>query len=805
MAPNSASILSAERTTENYETSKTIKADHTVKILGLLWRTESDSFGFNIQQVPTPNQRTTKREVLSYLARLFDPLGWLAPVIVRAKILLQDLWILKIDWDTPLPEEVLKKWNSYCLTLPGIADISVNRWLGSMSTSKCELHGFADSSKRAYAAAIYIRTFDRNGEGRVSLLIAKSKVAPVKTVSIPNLELCGAVLLVKLFKHIQQLDLFRDLPVTAWSDSRDVLAWIRKHPSHLKVFVANRVSYIQIELPKAVWKYIPSRNNPADLATRGLDSSTLKASSLWWNGPDWLQESAEHWPEQPINVKPVEECVKAFTVTYGEVIIVRVITELVKKVQVFLNTRELENTRIAVIRLAQRTAFLEELNCLKHSRPIAKSSVIYKLRPFLDDQGVIRVGGRLTHSALQYPAKHPPILPKSSNLSQLYIRYTHRVALHAGPTLTLGTLLQQVWVIGATGLVKRHVRACVRCFRARPYRSTQLMGNLPSARVTPSRPFAITGVDYAGPLRLRYAKGRGQRTYKGYIALFVCFATKAIHLEAVSDMTTQSFLAAFRRFTCRRGLCQKLVSDNGTNFQGADKELRNLFKKSSEFYQDIGKDLAEQGIFWEFIPPSSPHFGGLWEAGVKATKHHLIRVIGDHTLTYEELATVLTEVEVCLNSRPLCPLSGDVEDLQVLTPSHFLLGGPSRLIPEVSLQSVPENRLTRFQLMTRIQQHFWKRWSKEYLHHLQERSKWRDVNDNFAVGQLVVVQDDRYPPAKWPLGRILEVHPGEDGVVRVVTLKTASTVLKRPIVRLSPLPLSKESTDSRRADGTGSI
>ncbi|XP_066600040.1 uncharacterized protein [Prorops nasuta] len=670
---------------------------------------------------------------------------------------------------------------------------------------------------RAYAAAVYLRITNSSGESQVSLLIAKSKVAPVKTISIPNLELCGAVLLVKIFKYIQRLESLQNLHVTCWSDSRDSLAWIRKHPSHWKVFVANRVSYIQVELPSAVWKYVPSRDNPADLATRGLDPCSLRESAIWWHGPSWLQESAENWPEQLITVTPSDKCTKTFVVKQGndEDALLRRFSSLSKLIRVtavcirffnnckrlkfkferhtgFLTYHEIENARIAIIRLVQATAFKDELVCMKNGRGIAKRSALYKLHPFLDDNGIIRVGGRLIHSALPFPAKHPPILPKMSSLSQLYIRYAHRSALHARPTLTLGILLQKVWILGAIGLVKCHVRSCVRCFRIRPRAGTQLMGDLPSSRVTPTRPFSTTGLDYAGPFKLRFAKGRGQRSYKEYIALFICFATKAIHLEAVSDLTTQSFLAAFRRFSSRRGICLRIYSDNGTNFQGADKELRALFKSSSEFYQHIGKELAEQGIIWEFIPPNSPHFGGLWEAGVKATKHHLIRIIGEHSLTFEEFATILSEIEACLNSRPLCPLTGDVEDLQALTPSHFLIGGSSSLIPDIPLTDLPENRLNRFQLLTRIQQNFWKRWSREYLHHLQERTKWRGDNENYAVGQLVVIQDDRYPSAKWPLGRILETHPGKDGLVRVVTVKTATTILKRPIVKLSPLPIPKE-------------
>ena len=182
----------------------------------------------------------------------------------------------------------------------------------------------------------------------------------------------------------------------------------------------------------------------------------------------------------------------------------------------------------------------------------------------------------------------------------------------------------------------------------------------------------------------------------------------------------------------------------------------------------MGTVLANDSTSWSFIPPHSPHFGGLWEAGIKSTKYHLRRMIGDQTLTFEEISAVLIEIEACLNSRPLEPLSGDIDDLQALTPAHFLCGGTSLLVPEAEPPKAPIARLNRYQLL--------------------ERSKWRGITTNYAVGQLVVVQDERYPPSKWPLGRILEVHPGSDGCVRVVTVKTATTTLCRPIVKLSSLP-----------------
>ena len=235
--------------------------------------------------------------------------------------------------------------------------------------------------------------------------------------------------------------------------------------------------------------------------------------------------------------------------------------------------------------------------------------------------------------------------------------------------------------------------------------------------------------------------------------------------------------------------CQYLYSDNATNFQGADKELQEMFNRVSSFYKEIALLLANDRSNWTFLPPSAPHYGGLWETGVKSVKHHLKRVVGEHTLTFEELSTVLVEIEACLNSRPLGPLSSDIDDLRALTPSYFLNEGVSTLFLDAELSDLPENRLNRFQILQRLRNNFWKRWSSEYLLHLQQREKWRDPELNFGVGQLVLNKDDRYPSSKWPLGRTTEVHPGSDGLVRVVTVKTATTSLRHHVARLCPLRL----------------
>jgi Integrase core domain. len=273
------------------------------------------------------------------------------------------------------------------------------------------------------------------------------------------------------------------------------------------------------------------------------------------------------------------------------------------------------------------------------------------------------------------------------------------------------------------------------------------------------------------------------------VALFICLATRAIHLELVSDYTAQDFLAAFRRFVARRGLCACLYSDNGTNFHGAYAELKALFQRTTKEHEEIAALLANDGIDWKFNPPSAPHFGGIWEAGVKSMKHHLIRLLKDKTMTFEELSTALAQIEACLNSRPLSAISDDPDDFAALTPGHFLIGSVLTSVPEPSTLDLNCSHLTRWLLVRNVFDHFWQRWRQEYLHTLQQRTKWRSSSVPAQVNQLVVIKDDNLPPGKWNLGRIIKVHPGADGQVRVVTLRTQRGTLTRPVIKICMLPV----------------
>jgi len=266
---------------------------------------------------------------------------------------------------------------------------------------------------------------------------------------------------------------------------------------------------------------------------------------------------------------------------------------------------------------------------------------------------------------------------------------------------------------------------------------------------------------------------------EGYICLFVCFATKALHLELVGGLSSEAFLAALQRFIARRGRCSHIYSDCGTNFVGANREILEMIENAAQ----------SEKIIWHFNPPSAPHFGGLWEAGIRSVKSHITRVIGDQILTYEEFYTYLCLIESTLNLRPLTPISSDVDDINALTPSHFLTLEPVTCLPTPDFTQTPLNRLSRWQLIQRLHWDFWKRWHKEFLHTLQQRSKWLNSCGTPEIGTLVLIKNDNHPPCQWVLGRIKNLKLGSDGVARVAEVSTMTGSILRPLVKLCPLPL----------------
>ncbi|XP_053686658.1 uncharacterized protein LOC128736205 [Sabethes cyaneus] len=795
---------------------------NSVKALGIHWLPEEDVFTLKVNfRVDGPN---TKHQLLSDTARLFDPFGWFAPVIIRAKILYQHCWLYDLNWHDPLPPCIEDAWVEMKQNLWQLEQVKIPRWMANFH-GRIELHGFSDASEEAYAAVVYMRSIDEDGRIHVSLIAAKTKVAPVKQVTIPRLELNAAELLAKLMKQVAEpLERFQ-VQQYAWTDSTIVLQWLSNHPRKWNTYVGNRASTILDILPRRHWGHVSTHENPADCASRGINPSELIDHPLWWSGPHWLAADSSSWKR---NVPPEDfddgtlEVRKRFQ-TLNTMIklpgtsfeierqilerkstlhaacrqlayVNRFITNMKaqrskqSKLSGTITLTELHEARLQYARLAQHDVYAREMDSLKGGSEVFCKSKISDMYPFLDSDGTMRVGGRLQHSARPFRIMHPVILPKEHRVTRLLIEELHVQNCHAGPSLLTATINQYYYVKGCQDVVKQVIRNCVKCCRLKAKTAQQLMGSLPAARVTAYRPFAHVGVDYAGPILIRCSNTRGERSMKGYIVVFVCLSTKAVHLEAAGDLTTATFLGALKRMIARRGYCNEIWSDNGTNLVGADRQLRETYTALMSHGKDAERFLSSLGIQWRFISPSSPHQGGIWEAAVKSAKGLLRPIVGNEKLTFEELTTVLCQIEACLNSRPLCPMSSSPDNCEALTPGHFLVGQPLNLLPEPDVSRVQMNRLDHWEKVQRYTIEFWNRWRNEYLATLQSRGKWRTRQENIKPGQLVLVKSDNVPPSAWELARVSAVHPDQQGLVRIVTLRRGKTEYQRPVQKLCPLP-----------------
>lgn len=785
------------------------------KTLGIIWKPHGDTLNFKLK-LPLETSRISKRKVLSEVSQLFDPLGLLSPTIIKAKILLQSLWSSSLSWDEPLPAKLVQEWLKIRSDLFNCERIIVKRWIGiSENYRHCSLHVFSDASLKAYSAVVYCRIVAADGSISSHMVAAKTKVAPLKKVTLPRLELCGARLGALLVNQVAKDLEIKDIIIKAHTDSEIVLAWIKGDINRWKPFVANRVADIKEIIDYKHWHHVSTKDNPADCASRGIDFAELAEFDLWWYGPQFLRRA--DYIEVPgigIDDDQIPEKKKKVSVCFNVMeqeneVLLRYSTlkrllhftcicyrwlhkstlKRTYEANVF-GVDELERATLIWIRHVQRFYYENEIKLISKGKILPVSHAMSSLCPFIDESGFLRVGGRLQNADLSIETKHPYLLPRDDHFTRLIIRDAHIRSLHAGCQATLQYVRQKYWIIKAKSVVKDEISKCMVCFRYKNKTLNQQMGQLPSVRVRQARPFINVGIDFAGYFETRVSTRRNAAYNKCYVALFVCMVTKAIHLELVSSLSTKSFLMAFRRFVSRRGLPSEVFTDRGTNFVGAKNELPHLLKDANhQITSEIIRDLTDLKVKWNLNPAHSPHFGGLWESGVKSMKFHIKRVLKGSRIGYEEFETLLCQIEACLNSRPLCPLTNDIDDLRMLTPGHFLISGPLNMTPEPSNLEVPVNHLKQYQYGQRLMQSFWKLWSKEYLHRLQNRPKWTKQEVNIKVGQLVIVKEENVPPACWPLGRITNVFPGADGLIRVVDVRSKNNVTRKSIHKLCLLPI----------------
>lgn len=816
--------------------------ENTNAVLGVLWNPANDAFQYRVKNPPL-DQVPTKRTIVSDTARLFDPNGFLSPIIVRAKVLIQRLWLRKMEWDDVVADSneerndgIAKDWATFRNELPDVEKIRIPRWIRMQPNAAIQLHGFSDASQEAYGVAFYIRVETDDGTIASNLVFSKTRVAPLTKATVPKLELSAAHLLAKMLPPIMEAHSVNIGNCYLWTDSMIALQWLRKSPAKLEVFQANRVAEVQEITEGAKWSHVATKDNPSDLCSRGMAPGKLADSNLWWHGPKWLCSPMSEWPvSNPIinaaETKVIEAAVKkpkpivSVGIIHRDAPLTKIVTIDGKRVELGLHEtisdwrkllrvtayvmrflsnchqkkrsqrrsgpikrREIECSEDVWLQYSQSEHFGDTIADLRADRDIRKDSPLYRLTPFIDGHSILRLSGRLKRAGMPYDTTHPIILSVKCTIAHRIIHDAHRTTLHGGVQQMQIYIRQKYWIIGLRNALRSLTAHCYPCLRQKKQRAEQLMGQLPSNRVQPSRAFLHTSVDYMGPFLVkRYNARRVRIVDKAYGAVFVCMATRAVHLELVSALTTEAFLAAFARFTNRRGRVESIRSDNATNFEGAANEFDALI---AEQWADASNSSAirDQAISWHFNPPYAPHMGGIHEAAVKSAKHHLRRVVGSQQLTFEELATLLTHVEACLNSRPLTALTDEHSDALALTPAHFLIGEPlvSPLMRDQS--TIPSNRLSHFELLQKFAQEFWNRWSDEHVRAMLNRTKWCHSHESIKRDDIVLVLSEPRPQTKWPLARVVNLYPDSEGKVRAVDIIFEGRVYKRPINQLNVLP-----------------
>lgn len=777
-----------------------------VPLLGMQWDTQKDELFCDIESLKYVSDHITKRSLLSIAQRIFDVVGFTCPVTLIPKLLLQESWNQKLSWDEELPHEISCQFFKWMKTLEWLGHCCIPRWLNVSNDHPDEttIHVFCDASKSAYAACVFLRTRSKE-KVYIQLVSAKSRIAPLKKITIPRLELLAAVIGCRLYVQTKQA-LHLNGKVYFWTDSTTVLTWIRLKENWC-TFVGNRCKEICQSTDKNDWHHVPGDMNAADLPSRGCGAKTLY-ESRWWEGPAWLKEDEDKWPQT--NSETLDE--NAF-LEKKKCVISNLVAETQSKftesLQYFSKYSKIVRMIAWIIRFTRNASpnysstagelSLNEINegemklikCIQgECFQDRNETKINKLAVFIDDKGILRVKTRLILSNDDEYFKNPILLPSNHFIVSSLIMEKHTLHQHAG-VQTLNVLLRdQFWIIRGRKTVRNVLSKCIMCKRHKVKAANAPIPPLPLERITDCNAFHTTGIDLAGPLYL----SSGTKTW---IVLFTCAMYRAIHLELVQSLSTDAFIAALRRFIARRGRPSIIFTDNGTNFVC----MNNLFKGLD--WKLIKENFDVCQIVWKFNPPSAPWWGGWWERLVRMVKELLRRNLGSSSLNYEELVTLLCDCEYTINSRPLTYLSDDFDSLQPLTPSMFLQPIIKGSVSDLDkIDSSCLNKRIRY--LQRVRESLRSRFRKEYLSMLVQKTKCKTQQPTeIRVGDVVLIGDDKTKRINWPLALIIEVYKGKDGLTRVAKLKTAKGELIRPIQLLYPLELRTDEAVQYQRKTTG--
>ena len=710
--------------------------------LGIKWDVENDEFFFKIEV----NEVTlTRRGILSMVASIYDPLGFLAPFVLIGKKILQKICQSGIKWDDPLPVELNHCWEKWISDFCNISKIRIPRCLKPCfftDVKSIQIHHFSDASNTGYGQCSYLRIQDKNNQIHCNLLIGKSRVSPSKLTTIPRLELTAAVVSVKVSKTLKEELQLTNVEEIFWTDSKVVLGYINNEAKRFHMFVANRIQIIRENTQPSQWFYIETNRNPADHASRGLSASALHESN-WLTGPEFLQDLNFTYPsdekfklslEDPEIKKTtvlktkVEDCSDTILSRFAKfsdwLSLVRAVARLERRAK-----KNKDDNLTSVCERQRAVSFIVKL-VQKHEM---EKNCARDLDPFVDEDGILRVGGRLRNSSLSFSAKHPMILPRDSHISQLIASHYHQKVFHQGRGLTQNEIRANgFWIISCSKIVSKLIHHCVTCRKNRRPAQEQKMSDLPEDRVDANPPFVYCGMDCFGP----FITKQGRKEYKRYGLLFTCLCSRAIHIEMLDDLSTDTFINGLRCFISIRGKVRQIRSDQGSNFVGAKNEFEKSLKELDN--DKINNYLSEQDCDFVFNAPHASHVGGVWERQIRTVRSVLVGVINQSQgrLSDSSLRTLFYEAMAIVNSRPLAVSTlNDPTNLEPLTPNH-LITMKSSIPPPPPGQFVPQDlyinkRWRRVQYLT---EQFWNRWRREYLQDLNRRQCWLKPRRNVSEG-----------------------------------------------------------------------
>lgn len=825
---NSAMISDAFQDTPS-ETRKTLdfpQEPAAEKILGMWWETNTDNFTYSLryhkmdEDIWKGKRSPTKREVLRAVMSIYDPLGLLSHVLIFPKIILQNIWRTESSWDEAISPDLTDDWRKWLEILPRVERLKIPRWYGySSKVEAVDLHVFTDASKEAYAATVYIRFYDvDNNRIMVRLVAAKSRVAPLKYVSIPRLELMGAVIGARLAETVKTSLKIPIRKITFWTDSTCVLAWIQSDHRKYRPYVAARIGEILETTSSSDWRYVPTNKNVADEATR-MKVIHPTSECAWYNGPEFLYAEEFEWPQKKLTEIETEEMMLQYVVSvnihHAEVLVdkfsswsklcrvqayvLRFIDNLKSRVKGnlcsagHLSSDELRRAENTLYRQAQEESYSEEIACLESGTcHIPKNSPVFKDNPYIDDCKVMRARSRIDAvNNIPFSVKRPILLPKVHKITDLIMNHYHNL-YHHGNSETVINELRQKFIIPTMRVKLRTIKnRCQWCKNKSAKPQQVIMGDLPSVRLaTFTRAFSCIGVDYFGPLYVAVRRCREKR----WGILITCLTTRGVHIELAHSLSSDSCILGLRRFMSRRGTPREIYSDNATNFKGASKELKAAMENVNS--KLVAQHFTTADTNWSFIPPASPHMGGAWERMVRSVKSVLYSTFPLKTTpTDETLMTILLEAENIINSRPLTYVPLDSDTDEALTPNHFILGSSNGLKSLGDFEgegSVLKSHWKQSQLYADV---IWRKWIQEILPDLRRRTKWQTDGRPIKLDDIVLVIEDNTPRNCYKKAKVIGLNTGHDGKVRSVSIQTEGGIYVRPVSKLAVLDVYSEAID----------